>query len=109
MTHPRKHLRREAIRFQTMRRARLVIALGTAWITVLALASPALATSHSGEGWFGETNDVNITTAMFLTIIFFPTVILILSLIQWRLDKRKHARMDAAKRRAANADWRGGW
>ena len=52
---------------------------------------------------------MTITNAMFLTIIFFPTVIVILSLIQWRLDKRKHARMDAAKRRAANADWRGGW
>jgi len=46
---------------------------------------------------------------MFLTIIFFPTVIIVFSLIQWRLDKRKHARMDAAKRRAGNADWRGGW
>jgi hypothetical protein len=46
---------------------------------------------------------------MFLTIIFFPTVIVILSLIQWRLEKRKHARQNAAKRRAANADWRGGW
>ena len=46
---------------------------------------------------------------MFITIIFFPTVILLLSLIQWRLEKRKHARLRAAKRRAANADWRGGW
>ena len=73
------------------------------------LAAPALATNHSGEGWFGETNDVEITNAMFLTIIFFPTVIIVFSLIQWRLDKRKHARMRAAKRRAANADWRGGW
>jgi hypothetical protein len=36
-------------------------------------------------------------------------VILVFSLIQWRLDKRKHAKMDAAKRREANADWRGGW
>ena len=46
---------------------------------------------------------------MFIVIAFFPTVILIFSLIQWRLDKRKHAKMDAAKRRAANTDWRGGW
>jgi hypothetical protein len=46
---------------------------------------------------------------MFGVIVFFPTIILIFSLIQWRLDKRKHAKMDAAKRRAANADWRGGW
>ena len=46
---------------------------------------------------------------MFIVIAFFPTLILILSLIQWRLDKRKHAKMDAAKRRTANQDWRGGW
>jgi multisubunit Na+/H+ antiporter MnhB subunit len=92
-----------------MRRARIVTALITASVTLLTLAPPAFATAHSGEGWFGETNDVNITNAMFLTIIFFPTVIIILSLIQWRLDKRKHARLEAAKRRAANADWRGGW
>ena len=92
-----------------MRRARVITALLTVAIAALAFAAPALATAHSGEGWFGETNDVNITNAMFLVIIFFPTIIVIFSLLQWRLDKRKHARMDAAKRRAANADWRGGW
>ncbi|HYB31368.1 MAG TPA: hypothetical protein VEF89_32565 [Solirubrobacteraceae bacterium] len=92
-----------------MRKARVITALATVSVALLALAPSALAASHAGEGWFGETNDVNVTNAMFLTIIFFPTVIIIFSLIQWRLDKRKHARMDAAKRRAANADWRGGW
>jgi uncharacterized membrane-anchored protein len=91
------------------RRARIITALLTVAVVALAFAAPALATSHSGEGWFGETNDVNITNAMFLTILFFPTVIIIFSLLQWWLDKRKHARMRAAKRRAANADWRGGW
>ena len=91
------------------RRARIITALLTVASAVLVLAAPALATSHSGEGWWGETTDVVVTNAMFLTIIFFPTVIIILSVIQWRLDKRKHARMRAAKRRAANADWRGGW
>jgi fatty acid desaturase len=93
-----------------MRRARIFAALLTVSITALAFAAPAFAgTAHSGEGWYGETNDVVITNAMFLTIIFFPTVIVVFSLIQWRLDKRKHARMDAAKARTANADWRGGW
>lgn len=92
-----------------MRRTRIIAALLTVAVALLAFAAPAFATSHSGEGWYGETNDVVITNAMFLTIIFFPTVIVAFSLIQWRLDKRKHARMDAAKRRAANADWRGGW
>jgi hypothetical protein len=92
-----------------MRRARIITALLSVAIAVLAFAAPAFATAHSGEGWYGETNDVVITNAMFLTIIFFPTVIIVLALIQWRLDKRRHARMAAAKRRAANADWRGGW
>jgi len=91
------------------RRARIIAALLTTAVLALTFAAPALATSHSGEGWYGETNDVVITNAMFLTIIFFPTVIIVLSLIQWRLEKRKHARMRAAKRRAASADWRGGW
>jgi hypothetical protein len=94
-----------------MRRARLATAVLTVTTAVLVLAPAALASgvSHGGEGWYGETNDTVITNAMFLTIIFFPTVIVILSLIQWRLEKRKHARMDAAKARAASADWRGGW
>ena len=92
-----------------MRRARFFTAPLVVAIAALVFTAPAFAAAHSGEGWFGETNDVNITNAMFLTIIFFPTVIVLFSLIQWRLDKRKHARMDAAKRRAANADWRGGW
>ena len=93
-----------------MRRARIITALSTAALLLLATAPAALArVSHGGEGWYGETNDTVITNAMFMMIIFFPTVIIIFSLIQWRLDKRKHARMDAAKARAGNADWRGGW
>ena len=78
-------------------------------VTCLTLAPAAFARDDGGQGWFGETTDQNITNAMFITIAFFPTLILILSLIQWRLDKRKHARMDAAKARERNADWRGGW
>ena len=92
-----------------MRRARILTAFLTVSVSLLVLAPSALAASHGGEGWFGETNDVNITNAMFLTIIFFPTVIIIFTFIQWRLDKRKHARLEAAKARAKNADWRGGW
>ena len=93
-----------------MRRARILSALITFEVAVLVLAPDALAArAYSGEGWYGETTDKTITYAMYLVIIFFPTVIVIFSLIQWRLDKRKHARMEAAKRRAANVDWRGGW
>jgi hypothetical protein len=92
-----------------MRRARIIAILLTTLAVVLVLAPAALATAHTGEGWYGETSDQVITNAMFITIAFFPTVIVIFSLIQWRLDKRRHARLAAAKRRAANADWRGGW
>jgi hypothetical protein len=92
-----------------MRRARLTAVLITVGVTVLAFAPQALAKSYSGEGWYGETSDKTITYAMYLVIIFFPLLITIFSILQWRLDKRKHARMDAAKRRAANVDWRGGW
>jgi hypothetical protein len=94
-----------------MRRARIITAFTTAAILLLATAPAALASgvSHGGEGWYGETNDTVITNAMFMTIIFFPTIILILCLVQSRLEKRKHARMAAAKARARNADWRGGW
>jgi uncharacterized membrane protein YidH (DUF202 family) len=92
-----------------MRRARTITALLVFSLTMLALAPAALARDTGGQGWYGETTDPVITKTMFIVIAFFPTVILVLSLIQWRLDKRKHARMDAARRRAANADWRGGW
>ena len=93
-----------------MRRIRrILIALFGLGVTLLAFAPTAFAQATGGQGWYGETNDKVITNAMFLTIAFFPLLILVLSLIQWRLDKRKHAKMDAAKRRAANVDWRGGW
>jgi len=93
-----------------MRRARIMTALLVFGVTLFTFAPAAWAAeSGGGQGWYGETNDKVITNVMFGVIAFFPTVILVLSLIQWRLDKRKHAKMDAAKRRAANADWRGGW
>jgi hypothetical protein len=80
------------------------------WATLLVLAPDALAArAFGGEGWYGETTDKSITYAMYVVIIFFPTIIVLFSVIQWRLDRRKHARMDAARRRAASADWRGGW
>jgi membrane protease YdiL (CAAX protease family) len=92
-----------------MRRARALCALLSFVTTFALLTSTAAAHAFSGEGFYGETSDKTITYAMFIVIAFFPTIIVLFSLIQWRLDKRKHARMAAAKRRAANLDWRGGW
>jgi fatty acid desaturase len=92
-----------------MRRSRFVITLTLFVGTLLTFAPSASARADGGQGWYGESTDKEVTSVMFLVIAFFPTVILVFSLIQWRLDKRKHARMDAAKARSANIDWRGGW
>ena len=92
-----------------MRRTRLIAALISFGVVLLAFAPTALARAYGGEGWYGESSDKTITYAMYLVIIFFPTIIVLFSLIQWRLDKRKHAKLRATRRRAASADWRGGW
>jgi hypothetical protein len=84
----------------------------TALLTLafLALTAPvAFAQGDGGEGVWGETDDKVITTAAFVVIAAFPTLVLILSLIQWRLDKRKERRLAAARARRARADLRGGW
>jgi preprotein translocase subunit SecG len=89
-----------------MRRLSLLTA---ATVTVLlAAASPALA-DMSGQGWYGETTDKVVTNFGFILIAFFPLFILVMSLIQWRLEKRKDERKAAAKARASAAEWKGGW
>jgi multisubunit Na+/H+ antiporter MnhB subunit len=90
-----------------MRRTRLIAVLIAVGALALIVAPTAFASA--GQGWYGETDDKSVTNAMFITIAFFPVLITVFSLIQWRLDKRKHARMDAKKQRASSADWRGGW
>jgi len=92
-----------------MRRTRLITALIAFGVVLLATAPAAFARAYGGEGWYGETNDRTITYAMYLVMIFFPLVIVVLSVIQWRLEKRKHAKMRAARSHAANVDWKGGW
>jgi uncharacterized membrane protein len=93
-----------------MRRTRVLIALLVFTVVLLALAPAALAHSDTGgQGWYGETTDKTITNAMFIVILFFPLLITVFSIVQWRLDKRKHARMDAEKARQVSAEWRGGW
>jgi len=73
---------------------------------LLALAAPG---HDNGNGTFGPADDRVVTNAGFILIAGFPLFILICSLIQWRLEKRKDARKAAAKARLARADARGGW
>jgi hypothetical protein len=90
-----------------MRRVAL-LALQTAIAFVL-LAPVALAVEDHGEGLYGETDDKVVTNAGFILIIAFPLLVLLLSLLQWRLEKRKDARKRAAKLRDARSEWHGGW
>jgi hypothetical protein len=90
-----------------MRRTALRTTLLT--VALLAVSAPAALSHDGGEGWWGETNDKVITNAGFALIAFFPLFIFVMSMIQWRLDKRKDARKAAAKARTARADVRGGW
>jgi len=59
--------------------------------TLLATAAPAFA-GDNGEGLIGETNDKIITLFSLGVIVFFTLVIIIGSLIQGRLEKRKNER-----------------
>lgn len=81
------------------------------WVAVVALATApsALAVTHGGQGIWGATSDKTITYAMFILIGLFPVIIIVFSVIQGWLEHRKHARVDAAKRRASSAEWKGGW
>jgi hypothetical protein len=92
-----------------MSRRRTVIFALSVVASMLAFAPSALAVTHGGQGIYGPTNDKEITDTMFILIGFFPTIIVVFSLIQAWLDHRKHARMDAAKRRETAVEWKGGW
>jgi hypothetical protein len=94
-----------------MKRLRLILAtLVTSCLLLLALVSAALADApDGGTGTYGQADDKVVTNAGFIVIAFFPTLILLLTLLQWRLDKRRDARKAAAKRRAKSGSWSGGW
>jgi uncharacterized membrane protein YphA (DoxX/SURF4 family) len=87
---------------------RLLATLLASAVVLLAMAPAALA-YNDGRGFYGATNDKVVTNAGFILILFFPLFVLAMSLIQWRLDKRKEARKAAEKARAGDVRWRGGW
>jgi hypothetical protein len=92
---------------------RAVLRTALLTIVLLALTAPvALAAEEGhdgGEGLWGETNDKVITNAAYVIIAGIPLLILVLTLIQSALDRRKDRRLAAARARSARADLRGGW
>jgi hypothetical protein len=87
---------------------RVLSTLFASALLLLVLAPAALA-YKDGRGLYGATDDKVVTNAGFILILFFPLFVLAMSLLQWRLDKRKEARKAAQKARVGDARWRGGW
>lgn len=69
------------------RQIRLVTVLGTALALLLALAPAALAAD--GVGLYGRTDDRVVTYAGFILIAFFAILVIVLSLVQTRLENRR--------------------
>ena len=87
---------------------RLLWSLPTA-AALLLLSAPAALAMNDGRGFYGATDDKVVTLAGFILIIFFPTFILLASLLQKRLEKRKDARVAAARSHANGDRFSGGW
>ncbi len=88
---------------------RRLIALTSSTLVGLLLLAPAALAHDGGEGYYGQTNDKVVTIAGFALILFFPVFVFTMSMIQGRLEKRKDARLAAAKARAKNPEWQRGW
>ena len=78
------------------RSARLVAALGAALALLLAVAPAALA--ENGAGLAGPVTDKTVTFFCFGVIAFFAILVIVLSLVQGRLEKRKEQRYSTLKR-----------
>jgi hypothetical protein len=85
-------------------------ALLTISATALLVLAPAALAHDGGQGWYGVTTDKVVTNAGFILIAFFPLFVFVMSMIQWRLDKRKEQRKKTHKALAGDEQaWRGGW
>ncbi|EHN09903.1 hypothetical protein PAI11_32620 [Patulibacter medicamentivorans] len=92
-----------------MRLRRLMLLLATTVATLSVTTGTAFAKIDSGQGTIGENNDLQVTLFGFAVIVGIPAFALVMTLLQGRLDKRKYAKLAAAKARTATRDERLGW
>jgi hypothetical protein len=76
---------------------RLLAVLGLLLVS-LALTAPAYA-GDNGEGLVGETDDRIVTFSSLGVVVFFALLVIVLSAIQGRLEKRKEERKALELRR----------
>jgi hypothetical protein len=77
---------------------RTVVLAALTFVSLLAAAPVALAAD--GEGLYGRTNDKVITFFCFGVIAFFAILVIVLSIVQHRLEGRKErARADIERLR----------
>jgi putative copper export protein len=70
--------------------------VGAAAVALLVLAPGAMAAD--GEGLYGRTDDKVVTYASFIVIGFFAILVIVLSLIQIRLESRKERAREELER-----------
>jgi hypothetical protein len=75
---------------------RTFAALLSTWATMLVLAPTALA--DNGTGLAGPTDDKTVTFFCFGVIGFFAILVIVMSAIQGRLEKRKELRREDLER-----------
>ena len=73
-----------------MRRTRITSVVLTTLVVSLALAAPALA--RGGEGTYGKYDDKVVTNFGFGLMIFFTLLVIVLSLAQAALERRKRSK-----------------
>ena len=97
---------RASIQWRSMRR---LLAVTATMVVAFMLTAPVALAHDGGEGYYGQTNDKVVTIAGFVLILFFPVFVTCATLLQSHLERRKHARLDAAKARAKSPEWQRGW
>jgi hypothetical protein len=71
-------------------RARLTLATAAALLSSLMLAGPAMA--KGGEGTYGKYDDKVVTNFGFGLMIFFVVLVILLSVAQSALERRKRSK-----------------